>query len=471
MSYLPTVAIIDEGISNCLMHKLAFNLVVKANGEVDDYKLSTKRYGHGEICFLLLKKHLPWARIGSIAMEEFSINSLIYALEWCLTNNINFIQLSIGVIHPSYPEEIELRDVIERLFLNGCVIVASLSNTYQYTVPACLPHVFGVRSKSASESYDITYLDKSILGINFEATENSMVRADHSNILINNRSNSYSVPKVMAHLVNASDSTLNEYQRKQFELVHPYTSKNYVYIRQDVNAKQLLPSIINVTQSITPNSIPLHTTYENLVIDKDLYTHDDEISEILYTFRPKYCIFLDKVSQSIRNACSSKRIFYWDPQNYMDAFHTLISGQSLLKYINVTCPIIYLSSTKNFLFVSNCFHDYITAKGYSCRFISIEKDYFLPGYDYCPDLNSITSFVKTILLFFSPSIIFILGSQKLLRTNKSVTDLIDIEINIGEDNSFTKSDYGNYWTVSVSPHLDTLELNTLFSYMHRILTL
>lgn len=202
-----TVAIIDDGIQNSLVHKLAFNLIIKANGEVGDFKFNAKKYGHGTICFLLLQQHLPRASIGSIAMEKFSINSLIIALEWCLTNSINFIQMSIGVIHPSYPEEVKLRNIIEKLFFNGCVIVASLSNTHQYTVPACLPHVFGVRSNT-SDTQNVTYLDKNILDINFEATEKSEINVDHSNILINNRSNSYSVPKVIAHLVNASDSTL-----------------------------------------------------------------------------------------------------------------------------------------------------------------------------------------------------------------------------------------------------------------------
>jgi hypothetical protein len=472
MSYFSTVAIIDDGVSNCFAHKLAFNLIVGVSGEVTEYIYDGKnKYGHGTICFLLLKKHLPSARIGSIAMEDFTLKSLNSALQWCLSNNINYIQLSIGVVQPSYSEELKLRDIIEKLFLNGCIIVASVSNSNQYTVPACLPHVFGVRSKM-SNSPKITSLDKSLLGINFEASEKSEIGIDNRNVPYDSRSNSYAVPKVMASLVKTSDLSLREYQKKQFELVYPYTSKDYIYIGRNIDTKPLLPSMINVIKYTTPKTIPKQTSFDHIVIGKDFSTDVLEILKLLVYFKPKYCIFLDSISQSIRDVCISKRIFYWDPRNYFDVLHNyfLTESKALPKNIYPTCPIIYISSTYNPLSFSNSFYNHILAKGYFCRFISIEKDYFMPGYDYCPDLTNITSLVNMIFHVYCPSIIFILGSQEILRANESLGDIIDIEINIDEDSSFSKSDFENYMTLSVPPHSNALGLVKFFNYVLKVFT-
>lgn len=436
--YNDVVAIIDDGIS-CYYYKdeLIFDLVIEETNIKNNNNAMSKdeaSLNHGTICGLLLKEYIPSIRIGSISLIDTTFSSLLTALGWCLRNNIKYIQLSIGGIQPSEEEEKNLFVVIDELVKNGCIVVAAIANSNQYTVPACFPHVFAVRSRFKDKK--VSYIGKNIFGVQFETTGETLQTANSINYYSRN-SNSFAVPKVMAHLLKENEmykqkmkSRISSWLSKRFELVYPVLTVDYYFIGREKVIERFVPSMIKIKESSTYNS-------DNLPIGEavifDSLATDSRISQIINCIKGlRYCIFLGPVSNSVRQMCLNKNIFYWDPLSYTSTINNFLNSlpSKFIYSAKEICPVVYVTSSGNWLNFCNKFYNYLSLEGYKCHFVALDEGCFLPGYDYCPQVHHIKKFVEIISHFFGPSVITLLGPKKYYETNFDLQCIVDAFINL-----------------------------------------
>lgn len=140
------VAIIDDGISeHSLPHMVAYYRV--EDGKVySDTGNTVTVFSHGSECAKLALRGVKNAEVISLAVyaenQDGKEKDLLAALQWCIDQKIDFINLSNGAI--SYFDNERINSLCFRLVSCGTVIVAAVSNVGRYTVPAHLPYVIGV---------------------------------------------------------------------------------------------------------------------------------------------------------------------------------------------------------------------------------------------------------------------------------------------------------------------------------------
>ncbi|MDD4157602.1 MAG: S8 family serine peptidase [Candidatus Cloacimonetes bacterium] len=152
------IAIVDSGISR--EHKDLINIKL-------GYRVQTKNSvindttGHGtEIAGIISASNNKFGIVGIAPGSEVypvsvlnkngnsSISNIIEAIKWCISNQIDIINLSIST---SYNDQ-KFKEVIATAISNNIIIVASYSNqknTYDY--PAMYANVIGVKSTVKNE--------------------------------------------------------------------------------------------------------------------------------------------------------------------------------------------------------------------------------------------------------------------------------------------------------------------------------
>lgn len=156
MRKYPNIAIIDDGINTYKagIEKLEKDLVILPDLRIvernpEEYVLST----HGTVCAGIVKKYGPTCRFNSIRVldqnRQTGTAQLVKALEWCMENDIDIANVSLGsVLHSDYHL---LKPVVEKIAQSRLMVVAACSNENKYTYPASMEGILGVRNRSISK--------------------------------------------------------------------------------------------------------------------------------------------------------------------------------------------------------------------------------------------------------------------------------------------------------------------------------
>lgn len=151
MRKYPSIAIIDDGINTYKagIEKLEKDIVILPDLSLvernpEEYVLST----HGTICAGIVKKYGPVCEFTSISIldrnRQTGTAQLVKALEWCMENDIDIANVSLGsVLHSDHHL---LKPVLEKVSQSNLLVVAACSNENKYTYPASMEGVLGVRN-------------------------------------------------------------------------------------------------------------------------------------------------------------------------------------------------------------------------------------------------------------------------------------------------------------------------------------
>lgn len=145
------IAIIDDGIyvnSQRIKTKVE-NYIVKYGviKERSNKSFNIKNEtSHGTKCAYILM-NLFWDFIMidiKIIHDEKrgDINDLVVALKWCLQNDVNIINLSLGTLN--YHDQNVLSDIIEKLILKNVFVVCAIDNSNLVSFPAFCKGTFAV---------------------------------------------------------------------------------------------------------------------------------------------------------------------------------------------------------------------------------------------------------------------------------------------------------------------------------------
>lgn len=142
-----TVAFIDDGINpNTVSKDIPYQSYVANESGVYE-NIPDDINSHGTLCYQIFRDAVkpPYRLISIKALDNAtgtgSHKALFAALEWCISQDIDLINMSMGTRQYTDFEPIAKR--VERL--TKPIIVAACCNQNELTFPACLPQVIGVR--------------------------------------------------------------------------------------------------------------------------------------------------------------------------------------------------------------------------------------------------------------------------------------------------------------------------------------
>jgi|GEM_PF-866084 len=199
------VAFIDDGInsraSNIQHYKDINHTIIRTN----DFDVSL----HGDQCYQIFNDYTQNYSLHSIKIlnkdQVCDINSLRLALLWCMENDIEVINISLG--STLFSDYYILEDVIRELTKAGIIVVAACSNSNVLTYPASMRGVIGVRCDKIGDldAKEIHINKKDIKGIQITVGALDAIYKGVGN------SNSFVTPYITAIICNLLNGGCKDY--------------------------------------------------------------------------------------------------------------------------------------------------------------------------------------------------------------------------------------------------------------------
>jgi Subtilase family len=139
------IGIIDSGINPNHPHvgNIMGGVTITPDGPDEIY---LDHIGHGTAVAGLIHLKAPDAHLIAVRVFErklaTTIDTVLSAIDWCVANQIDVINLSLGTTNPNHQHLFEA--AIRRASAAGSVIVSAAEMGEQPGLPGSLPHVVGV---------------------------------------------------------------------------------------------------------------------------------------------------------------------------------------------------------------------------------------------------------------------------------------------------------------------------------------
>ncbi len=151
------IAIVDSGIeaSHTGVGDVAGGVHIQIGKDsetvfLDDHADCT---GHGTACAGIIRKKAPDAALYSVQIFDASLmadgRALIAAIQWCIDNEIDVANLSLGTTDVTFKKA--LQKVCRKAVDAGVILVAAESNDGLESYPAVFPEVIGVTGSAIHE--------------------------------------------------------------------------------------------------------------------------------------------------------------------------------------------------------------------------------------------------------------------------------------------------------------------------------
>ena len=144
------VAIVDSGIdaSHSGVRDVAggVHIQIGQDGETVFWDDHADCAGHGTACAGIIRKKTPDAALYSVRIFDASLmadgRALIAAIQWCIDNEMDVANLSLGTTDVTFKES--LQKMCRKAVDAGVILVAAESNDEKESYPAVFPEVIGV---------------------------------------------------------------------------------------------------------------------------------------------------------------------------------------------------------------------------------------------------------------------------------------------------------------------------------------
>lgn len=139
------IAVIDSGVHASHPHIGGVAGGVTIGAAIDD-KTYTDVIGHGTAVMAAIKEKAPEAEYYAVRVFCFSLRTtvdlLLRAIEWCIANRMDVINLSLGTTNPAHKER--FAPLIAQALKDGPVLVSARDADTMPALPGSLPGVIGV---------------------------------------------------------------------------------------------------------------------------------------------------------------------------------------------------------------------------------------------------------------------------------------------------------------------------------------
>lgn len=197
------VCVIDDGI--CEDEINLYKNVQIRNGKVVDSLDVCKNNSHGTGCAKVIVKHTEKEiLISSVSVLNRqcrgNVQSLCTAFVWCMENDVNIINLSLGSVF--FKDKELLLSAVNRCVEKGIIIVGASSNAGYVTYPASFTNVLGVRAFEEKGIKDCAVRYDTNLGFGlFETLGSEKIYVDGME-KTTSWCNSIAAPQITAKIIN-----------------------------------------------------------------------------------------------------------------------------------------------------------------------------------------------------------------------------------------------------------------------------
>ena len=451
------VAIIDDGIGIGLYDigniersiEITPDLAVQ---DVDKYKIFNA--SHGTICAAIVKKYYPEAIFTSIKVlsdksHKGNNGQLVNAIQWCIDNGIQVINLSIGTI--DYRNFELIKNIVNRAYNKGLIIVASCSNRDVFTSPASNSNVIGVKKSNISNLKEGEYVFNlyPLDGIEIAACSEHMLLKNKNESKFTRMCNSYAAPMITAMVCKIIDKhsniTLEGIKQKLYE-----HAINYLDNRVRVNNYKNIDWINNpaVLNMIKYNSyklpysnqintfkeiedIPLNL-FDTLIILNNSKRNSDKIKSIISKLESeqKNIVIVDDEYQD-RNyefKYPTDDIKFWHPS----IINNFFEKNSHQKEREVPLILVYDDTKSNLVKIVETLTSKFRSDGYYSIGASTKSIGALYGLEYIPinkseDFKEIKDKIEVLYKVYNCDIL-ILGIS-INKEDISMINEVNMEIN------------------------------------------
>lgn len=229
------IAIIDESINEYSLTNINIkSYVVTEDLEVCKSKLDTSINKHAYICTKIIADTASNNEYHCIKIldnfKKAEISKMRIALEWCLKNEMEIINLSIG---SSYSLDYEaLIPVIRMLVNNNTPIISACNNNNTLTIPASIKGVIGVRCDPFDMLLPGSYIydENNICGI--DLTVGSLESQPPYRHLNLKKYNSFAAPFITGVVSNIMHSGIVGLENIKYVLQENSSLERYNYIHE-----------------------------------------------------------------------------------------------------------------------------------------------------------------------------------------------------------------------------------------------
>lgn len=429
------VCVIDDGICGNEIN-IYKNIQIRNDKAVDSFEVC-KSNSHGTGCAKVIVKHAEKEiLLSSVSIlnvqRKGNIQSLCTAFEWCVENDVDIINLSLGSVF--FKDKEKLLDAVNRCVKNGIIIVGATSNEGYVTFPASFTNILGVRAfeeswiKGCNVRYD-TNLGFGLL----EAQGNERIYIDGTE-KTTSWCNSIAAPQITAKVINM-------YERG----ISPIT------IRNMLGNKTLRINCFGIDWASKVYAQNIHELVPEwcvcMIINKEIETSFDIVDTVI----------TQKADDIKRWLEAGKNIIYIgdDAIDYVSSDSYVWSKYNRIKQIHynqrtqqgIEVPVIFIEGVCALKYIYGL-EKMFRGKDYHAYCISHNILYELYGITYIPteitDTEEINNFIRNELYYkLGDILLYDISGIDEKSAEKNVKLSPDIIIDTMEKNVTISSEYGS----------------------------
>ena len=196
------VAILDDGV-NIPQSDLVASVEVTDDLQIAEREIQQGMESHGTICYRIIKKYAPSCKAFSVKVldarsRRCSVSKLIAGLQWCFSQRIPIVHLSLGSIE--YEDFSFISRQVNKMIAKGIVVIAACHNRNIVSYPASLYPVIGVKADASLKDDEFYYNPNRLDGIDFSASSRHLLKKE--TVYMSPVANSYAAPVVTAAVCN-----------------------------------------------------------------------------------------------------------------------------------------------------------------------------------------------------------------------------------------------------------------------------
>lgn len=439
-----SIVVIDDGINAELYNIGILQLNLEINENLNIIKRENDHcnfLSHGTTCAAIIKKYVKEAPVGSIKIlndqsHKGAKYQLIKTLQWCATNGVKLVNMSLGTI--DFRDFDEIRECVNDVAVKGVVIVAACNNNNVYTMPACLTNVIGVRCNKNYIDDQYSFIPYTFDGIEFEASGRHYLTDKFEKSRYTGASNSYAAPLITARVYQILETNPNisienikkELSKGTLELHSQYNP--YICINSDwIGRYTKMDSSDFEKDSFNMEKI---TAFDTVVINPDS-------NENMRSAKP------EQIIQCLKSY--HKNIIYLHKSTHLE--HELLLGHEgtkiwsncfyknyLKEYLNfegenVDVPVIMVFDSQNNVVLSYL-HSMFGDDGYYSVKVSTNNNDILTGCEYLPEGTDVGKFLSKVYKKYNCDVILMRIDDNQLLEEAKKTTTFDVSLYISYRN-------------------------------------
>ncbi|MEJ5285319.1 MAG: S8 family serine peptidase [Brevinematia bacterium] len=340
------IGIIDSGI-NISSTKIDWKRIKLV--ESFYFKDFNDETGHGTAISYIIQERTPNDELYIIKVlgEQNSgkVEFIIDAIEWCINNNIDIINLSVAIYDFKY--YYLLKQICNKAFSKGCIIVASTDNLGRISLPAYLDSVIGV-GQLISENDDFIFLPHKQVKLYVKSNKIKTIDLKDNFITVNGASYATAIA---TSIIAKFKKEVSNYD----ELTNLLTCNSSLFKKEKILIENRYFNSNSKTKQI---SLDLSYIFPKL-----------QLSELMETPKLEVCFLTQDILEDciVRELNNNKRclliafdkIEYIENQKYLESQKTFLNSSFSIigKVTNDVIRILKKSTDKNLFIYSSSYQE------------------------------------------------------------------------------------------------------------------